>query len=71
MEAKDKNLGEEAARFFTNEIGNHRYQFDHQAESIACIKTIEKAEWQVYFENLFHNEVKRVDFRYNSLAHQE
>jgi secreted Zn-dependent insulinase-like peptidase len=28
IEAKDKNLGEQASRFFAGEIGQHKYQFN-------------------------------------------
>ena len=35
------------------------------------LKTITKADFQAYFENMFGDNCKRVDFRYNSKAHQE
>jgi secreted Zn-dependent insulinase-like peptidase len=71
LEQKDKNLQEVNVRFYTNEIGCHRYHFDRQQREIAEIKTIERKEFQAYFESFFITEVRRVDFRYNSKAHME
>lgn len=71
LEAKDKNLSEENTRLLSMEVGHHRYMFDRQQRECDAIKSITRAEWQKHFEDLCHNEVRRVDFRYNSTAHKE
>lgn len=70
LEAKDKNLNEENARFWRTEIANHRYMFDRNIRKIESIKEITKNEWQQAFEDLFFTKRRRVDFRYNSHSHK-
>lgn len=71
LSAKDKNLAEEHARMFSQEVSQHRYQFDRQSKECEVLKTITKQEWQAHFVALVNSEVRRVDFRYNSSAHKE
>ena len=70
VEEKDKNLNEEYSRF-QGEISSHRYQFDRQEKDAETLRALKKDEWQLFFEDLFFTKCKRVDFRYNSQAHQK
>lgn len=71
IEAKDKNLSEEHARLFGQEVSFHRYQFDRQSSEAKTLREITLAQWQQHFESLFGANCRRVDFRYNSHAHRE
>ncbi len=67
---KDKNMGEEFARF-NKEVRESTYQFDRQEKECALLKTITKEEFQHFFDCMFNSGSKRVDIRYNSKAHKE
>ena len=50
---KDKSQKEEFDRFWSKEFESHSYMFDRQANDIALLATLTKAELQAYFEALF------------------
>lgn len=67
---KDKNLGEEFGRFWT-ELDTHKYQFDRQEREIEALKKVTKAEFQAYFDKLILKEGhRRLDVHWNSEAHR-